>query len=112
MAKAKKAAKKAAKRPVKPVPRGYQTVTATMNQPDASATIAFAKKAFGAKVRSKMKGPGGKLVHAEIEIGSSVVMLSDAVMEPARAASLWLYVDKVDKTIAKAVKAGATVLMP
>ncbi len=106
------ATKKNAKKAVRPVPRGYRTVTATMNQVDASATIAFCKKAFGAKLRLKMPGPGGKLMHAEIEIGDSVVMLSDAVMDAPRVASLFLYVPDVDKTMAKAVKAGATVRMP
>jgi PhnB protein len=112
MAKVKKAVKNGAKRSVKPIPRGYRTVTASLNQSDANATMAFMKKAFGAKVRSKMKGPGGKLMHAEVEIGDSVVMLSDAVMEPARQSSLFLYVDNVDKTMAKAVKAGAKVITP
>jgi PhnB protein len=97
---------------VSPVPRGYRTVTATMNQNDSAATIAFCKKAFGAKLRSKMPGPGGKVMHAELEIGDSIVMLSDAMQEPARVASMFLYVDNVDKTFAKAVKAGAKVLMP
>jgi PhnB protein len=109
---AKSAAKKPAKKPVNPVPRQYGTVTPTMNQSDASATIAFCRKAFGAKLLSKMAGPGGKLMHAEIQIGDSIVMVSDAVMEPARVASLFLYVPKVDKAIAKAVKAGAQVIMP
>ena len=59
-----------------------------------------------------MPGPGGKLIHAEIEIGNSIVMLSDAMQEPARVSSLFLYVPDVDKTVAKAVKAGATVMMP
>jgi PhnB protein len=112
MASKKKATKKVAKKPINPVPRQYGTVTATMNQADAAATIAFCKKAFGAKLLSKMGGPGGKLMHAEIQIGDSIVMLSDAVMEPARAASLMLYVPKVEKTVAKAVKAGAKIVMP
>jgi PhnB protein len=97
---------------VSPIPRGYRTVTATMNQNDSAATIAFCKKAFGAKLRSKMAGPGGKLMHAEMEIGDSIVMLSDAMQEPARVASMFLYVDNVDKTFAKALKAGAKVVMP
>lgn len=100
------------KKQVNPIPRGYRTVTASLNQADAAATIAFCKKAFGAKLRSKMPGPGGKLMHAELEIGDSVIMLSDAVQEPARVASLFLYVPSVDKTIAKAVKAGAKILSP
>lgn len=112
MATKKKATKKVAKKPINPVPRQYGTVTATLNQADAAATIAFCKKAFGAKLLSKMAGPGGKLMHAEVLIGDSIVMVSDAVMEPARASSLFLYVPKVDKTIAKAVKAGAKIKMP
>ena len=104
-------AKKTAKK-VNPIPRGYRTVTASLNLADAGATIAFCKKAFGAKLRSKIPGPAGKLMHAEIEIGDSVVMLSDAMQEPARVSSLFLYVPSVDKTIAKAVKAGAKVTMP
>jgi PhnB protein len=107
----KTATKKPAKA-VKPIPKGYGAVTATMNQADASATIAFCKKVFGAKVRMKMGAPGGKLFHAEIEIGDSVVMVSDAMRDPARVASLFVYVPKVDKTIAKAVAAGATVTSP
>lgn len=112
--KKKTAAKKSAgsKRPVKPVPKGYRAVTPYMNQDDAAATIAFCKKAFGAKLLSKMAGPNKKLMHAELLIDDSVVMLSDAVMEPARVSSLFLYVPNVDKTIAKAAKAGASVIMP
>lgn len=112
MAAKKKAANKAVKKAVRPVPRGYATVTATMNQDDAAGVIAFCKKAFGAKLLVKMPAAGGKLMHAEIEIGNSRVMVSDAVMEPARVSSLFLYVESVDKTIAKAIKAGATLRMP
>jgi PhnB protein len=59
-----------------------------------------------------MLGPTKKIIHIEMEIGDSVVMLSDAVMEPARVASLLLYVPDVDKVMAKAIKAGATAIMP
>lgn len=108
------AAKKVAgaKKPVRAVPRGYGTVTAVLSQDNAAATIAFCKKAFGAKLRMKMPAAGGKLMHAELEIGTSVIMLSDAIMEPARVSSLFLYVENVDKALAKAIKAGAKVRMP
>jgi len=110
---AKKAAKKAgAKKAVRAIPKGYTTLTATINQDNAAATIAFCKKAFGAKVLAKMPAPGGKLMHAELEIGSSRLMVSDAMMEPARVSSLFLYVENADKTYAKAIKAGATPRMP
>lgn len=96
---------------VRPVPRGYSTVTAAMNQTDAAATIEFCKKVFGAKVRIRMKAPGGKIAHAEMQIGDSIVMISDAMRDPARVSGLFLYVPAVDKVFARAVKAGATVTM-
>jgi PhnB protein len=108
----KKTATKAAKKPINPVPRQYGSVTPVMNQNDAAATIAFCKKAFGAKLLSKMVGPGKKLMHAELQIGDSIIMLSDAVMDPARVSSLFMYVPKVDQAMAKAVRAGAQVIMP
>jgi PhnB protein len=106
------AGKKKNGKSINPIPSGYRTVTASLNLADAAATIAFCKKAFGAKLRSKMPGPGGKLMHAEVEIGNSVIMLSDAMQDPARVSSLFLYVESVDKAMAKATKAGATVTMP
>lgn len=108
----KKKTVKATRRKVSPVPKGYRTVTPSMSLADASATIAFCKKAFGAKLRSKLPAPGGKLMHAEIEIGDSIVMLADAMQEPPHISTLFLYVPDVDKTMAKAVKAGAKVTMP
>ena len=108
----KKATKNKVKRKVNPVPKGYRTVTPTLNQADASATIAFCKKAFGAKLKAKMAGPGGKIMHSEVLINDSLIMVTDAVREPARVSTLFLYVPNVDKTIAKAVKAGAKVLDP
>ena len=97
---------------VRPIPKGYHTVTASLTQTSAAQTIEFCKKAFGAKVRTKLDGPGGAIMHAEIEIGDSVVMLTDAVREPAQPGHLFLYVLDVDKTFARAVKAGATPEMP
>lgn len=104
------AAKK--KKKVSPIPRGYRAVAPSLNTVDAKATIAFCKKVFGAKLRMTMPGLGGKLMHAELEIGDSVVMVSDAVMEPARVGAVFVYVPSVDKAIAKAVALGATIKMP
>ena len=97
---------------VRPIPRGYHSVTASLTQDDAARTIAFCKQAFGAKEHMRVLGPGGKIMHAEIQIGDSIVMLTDAMQQPAQPAGLFLYVLDVDKTFAKAVKAGATVFMP
>jgi PhnB protein len=96
---------------VKPIPKGYHSITPALTQADTARTIEFCKKAFGAKERMRMAGPGGKIMHAELEIGDSVIMLNDEMQEPAQPASLFLYVPDVDKTVAKAVKAGASVLM-
>ena len=97
---------------VRPIPKGYHAVTPSLTQEDAGKTIAFAKQAFGAKERMRLTGPNGKIMHAEIEIGDSIVMLTDAVHHPAQPAGLFLYVLDVDKTFAKAVKAGAKSIMP
>jgi PhnB protein len=97
---------------VRPIPKGYPIVCPSLNQADSLATIAFCRKVFGGKLRSKMLGPGGRIMHAEVGIGDSVIMLSDAIREPARAASLFVYVADVDKTFARALKAGGTAEMP
>ena len=83
---------------VRPIPKGYHSVTASLTQDDSGKTIEFCKN--------------GKMMHAEILIGDSIVMLNDVIQEPARPAGLFLYVPDVDKTLARAVKAGATVVMP
>lgn len=101
-----------AKKKVSPVPRGYRAVSPTLNTVDAKATIQFCKKVFGGKLRMTMPGPSGKLIHAEVEVGDSTIMVSDAVMDPARPSGVFVYVPKVDKAIAKAVALGATVKMP
>ena len=68
-----------------PIPKGYTTVTASMIFRDAPKAIEFYKKAFGATERARALGPDGKIMHAEIQIGSSIVMLS-ANAPPRRSA--------------------------
>ena len=103
----------AKKKKVRPIPKGYRSVTASLNLADSREFVAFCKQAFRATLRGDyILGPEGKVLHGEILIGDSVVMVSDADREPARPVNLFLYVEKVDKTFAKAVKAGAKVLMP
>ena len=65
--------------------------------------IEFCKKAFGARERMRISGPGGKIMHAEILIGDSIIMLNDAMQEPPQPAGLFLYVPDVDKVFAKAL---------
>jgi PhnB protein len=107
---------------VKPVPEGYHTVIPYVVVEGGNAAIEFYKRAFGATERFRMGGPDGKVSHAEIEIGDSVVMLSDAFPErgvkaPAKGDTggsfgIFLYIPDVDSVFKKAVEAGATVTMP
>ena len=103
---------------VKPVPEGYGTVTPYLAVEDAAEAIDFYTRAFGAKERVRMEAPDGKVGHAGIEIGDSVVMLSDPFPQSTTrppseiggtSASVFLYVEDVDAFVKKAVDAGATV---
>jgi PhnB protein len=103
-----------------PIPEGYHTVTPYLAVDDAARAIDFYKKAFGAKERVRMEAPDGKIGHAELELGDSLVMLSDpfpqASTRPPKeldgtSASVFMYVEDVDAVVNKAVGAGATVTM-
>ena len=104
----------------KPIPEGYNTVTPYLAVDDAAVAIEYYKRAFGAKERVRMDAPGGKIGHAELEIGDSLVMLSDpfpqASTKPPKelggtSVSVMLYVEDVDEVFNQAVDAGATVTM-
>jgi PhnB protein len=106
---------------VKPVPDGYHTLTPFLTIRDAARAIEFYKAAFGAKDRGVMKGPDGKVMHAELMIGDSIIMLSDEFPEfgcvspqalNGSASGLHIYIDDVDAAFDRAVKAGAQVEMP
>src|SRR5688500_13304039 len=62
---------------VKPIPDGYPTLTPYLIVNDGNAAVAFYKAAFGARERLRLDAPGGKIGHAELEIGDSVIMLAD-----------------------------------
>jgi PhnB protein len=96
---------------VKPIPEGYHTVTPYLTVTDATALLAFIEKAFDAKNVHAMRGPDGKVNHAELTIGDSHVMLGQA-RDPASAmkAMLYLYVPDCDAAYQKAVAAGGTPL--
>ena len=105
---------------VEPIPEGYHTVTPYLTVDDAASAIAYYKKAFGATERLRMDTPDGKVGHAELEIGDSLVMLSDPTPEATTrppselggtSAGIFLYVDDVDAVVKKALRAGATVTM-
>jgi PhnB protein len=105
---------------VKPVPEGYHTVTPYLAVDDAAEAIDFYKNAFGAEERVRMEAPGGKVGHAELEIGDSLVMLSDPFPQSTArppselggtSSSVFLYVEDVDEVVKEAVDAGAAVTM-
>ena len=96
---------------VKPIPDGYHTVTPYLIVDRAAELIDFTKRAFGAEEMFRMPGPGGAIMHAEIRIGDSVVMLSDASTEnPSTSTMIHLYVEDVDAVYQRAVEAGASSL--
>jgi PhnB protein len=104
------ASAKAAKRKAAPkaaVQPQYHTVTPLLNIDGADGAIAFYKQAFGAKERVRMPGPDGKIMHAEILIGDSVVMITDTMNQPATTSSLHVYVPDCDVLYHQAVAAGA-----
>jgi PhnB protein len=105
---------------VKPIPEGYHTVTPYLAVDGAAEAIEYYKKAFGAKERVRMEAPGGKIGHAELEIGDSLVMLSDPFPQSSTrppkelggtSASVFMYVEDVDAVVKQAVDAGATITM-
>jgi uncharacterized glyoxalase superfamily protein PhnB len=97
---------------VEAVPTEFHSVTPFLNIKGASDAIEFYKKAFGAQERTRMPGPNGGVMHAEIKIGDSIVMLSDAMQQPPTQAALHLYVDDCDALWQRATAAGCKVEMP
>src|SRR5215207_3165671 len=96
---------------VNPIPDGYHSVTPSLVVDGAERLIQFMGTVFGAKERMRMPMPDGKVAHAEIELGDSVIMVADAGDQwPASTASLHLYVQNSDATFGKALDAGATVV--
>ena len=103
---------------VKSTPDGYHTATPYLIVKEAAKAIDFYKRAFGATESMRMPGPGGKIMHAEIKIGDSPIMMADEC-PPMNAFSpqsiggspifLMLYVEDVDKVTSQAIAAGATV---
>jgi PhnB protein len=105
----------------KAIPEGYHTLTPYMTVRDAARAVEFYKQAFGAVEKGVMKGPDGKILHAELRIGDSLFMLADEFpqfgsLSPqsigGSGMGLHIYVEDVDSAFDRAVKAGANVEMP
>jgi PhnB protein len=97
---------------VKPVPDGYHTVSAVLTLQGADRAIELYRKAFGAEELFRMPGPDGKVMHAELQIGDSRVMISEAIQRPPTVSTLHLYVPDVDTFYQRAVSAGCKASMP
>jgi len=106
----------------KPIREGFHSVTPVFVFKDARLAIDFYQRAFGAKEHFAMPGPDGKgVMHAEIQVGDSILMVSDEnPQQSCRSAesmggspvSFYLYVENVDAAFGRALEAGATSLMP
>jgi PhnB protein len=99
-----------------PIPDGFHTVTPQIVFDNAAQAIDWYKQAFGAEEKSRAVGPDGKIMHAELQIGNSRIMLNDAMGggKSAKAfggtpISLWVYVQDCDALFKRAVGAGAKV---
>jgi len=105
---------------VRPVPEGYHTVTASITCKDAARAIEFYKNAFGATERMRMASPDGRVSHAELQIGDSVIFLGDEFpgmtaapnSDTLPSSSIYLYVEDADAMFNQAVSAGAQPSMP
>lgn len=103
------------------IPEGFHTVTAGLTVRDAAAAIEFYKKALGAQELMRMPMPDGKIGHAELKIGDSIIFLNDEFPQMGHkspqtlggaSGSIYLYVEDVDKAFKRATDAGATTKMP
>ncbi len=106
---------------VKPVPEGYHNITPYLFVRSAASAIDFYKNIFGATEIMRMPGSNGKIMHAELRIGDSIVMLADenpqtGMMSPQTvggfSVGMHLYLENVDQVVQKAVESGAKLLRP
>jgi PhnB protein len=96
---------------IKPIPEGFHTVTPYLMVQGASKLIDFLKQAFGAEEIFRMARPDGAIMHAEVRIGDSIVMMSEAMAEHGPMPTMiYLYVEDVDTVYNRALRAGATSL--
>jgi PhnB protein len=103
------------------IPKGFHTITPALTVRNAAEAIAFYKEALGAEELVRMSGPDGKITHAELKIGDSIIFLGDEIPNMGNkspqtlggtSGSLFLYVEDVDQFYQRAVHAGAKSTMP
>lgn len=105
-----------------PIPDEFHAVTPYLTVKDAAEAIDFYKRALGAQERMRMPGPDGRIMHAEIKLGNSIVMLGEESPDRpdcrspksagVRTAGLYVYVPDVDAAFRSAGDAGAKTVMP
>jgi PhnB protein len=91
-----------------PIPEGHHTVTPFLRVTDAAKLIEFLKPAFGAEVAFRMDGPDGSVMHAEVKIGDSMIMIGQSPANDALRSMIHLYVPDTDAVYKSALAAGAT----
>jgi PhnB protein len=106
---------------VTPIPPGFHTLTPHLTVRNAKEALEFYKQAFGAEVLHVADMPDGKVMHATVRMGDSILMLNDEMPEHGALSplssggsgvTLHIYTENVDDAFARAVAAGATVKMP
>ena len=106
---------------IEKIPKDYHSITPALIVKNGDEAIEFYNNGFGVEDRSRMKGPDGRVAHAELKLGDSVFMLSDEYPEMkclspktigGSPVSMYVYVDDVDSIFNKAISAGAKVLDP
>ena len=104
-----------------PIPSNYPELIPVIAVSDGQGAIEFYKEVFGAKERSRMADPSGKVMHAELEFGSSLLMLAEKCegynftpeeLDGKSPVALHLYVEDVDATVERAVETGGSVVIP
>jgi PhnB protein len=94
---------------VRTVPEGYHTVNPFLIVEGASKLIQFLNQTFDAKVEESVEGPDGRIAHAELTVGDSIIMMADATPKyGATAVHLYVYLENVDLTFKRALEAGAS----
>jgi PhnB protein len=98
--------------PVNPIPEGFHSVTPYLVIRNVAGVLEFLQKAFDAKpLGEPMKQPDGRIMHVEVQIGNSIIMMGEPKDEKLMPGMLYLYVPDCDATYKKAVAAGGKSIM-
>jgi len=106
--------------PVRAIPEGYHSISPSLTCKNAARAIEFYKSVFGATEVMRMPGPEGKIMHAELKIGDSIIFINDEIPGMAEAPApgvtpslfMFLYTEDVDSVYNRAVSMGSMVVMP